>query len=49
MRFTTSDEIVTGLELIMDELGNEDLLRVFKNWKIRLNWVIDNNGEYYHT
>ena len=32
-RFTTSDEIVSGLELIMDELGNEDLLRSSKTRK----------------
>jgi hypothetical protein len=32
---------------IWNDLTFEDVQSVFREWKIRLNWVIENGGEYY--
>ena len=46
-QFTGSDVLLCRLRVLMDELDEEMLLRVYESWKVRLQWVVENNGEYY--
>ena len=46
-QFTGSDDILCRLRVLMEELNEETLLRVYENWKIRLLWVAENSGECY--
>jgi hypothetical protein len=45
--FNTVQDIRSQLREIWTRLTFEDVESVFLEWKIRLNWVIENGGEYY--
>jgi hypothetical protein len=45
--FHTVHDIRSQLTEIWTRLTFEDVQSVFLEWKIRLNWVIENGGEYY--
>jgi histone-lysine N-methyltransferase SETMAR len=45
--FHTVQDIRGWLTEIWNDLTFEDVQSVFLEWKIRLNWVIENGGEYY--
>jgi histone-lysine N-methyltransferase SETMAR len=47
--FSTSDGVLDKISELWREITKETLLTVFNNWKMRLNFVIMNNGEYYHN
>ena len=46
-RFTSSDEIVAEIREICERISKIELQRVYNTWVRRLEWVVENNGEYY--
>jgi histone-lysine N-methyltransferase SETMAR len=46
--FTSSFDIQTALAKVWNDLTFEEVARVFQEWRRRLEWVIENGGEYYH-
>jgi hypothetical protein len=46
-KFHTVQDIRGRLTQIWNGATFEDVQSVFLEWKIRLNWVIENDGEYY--
>jgi hypothetical protein len=44
--FHTDQDILGRLTKIWNGLTFEDVQSVFLQWQIRLNWVIENGGEY---
>jgi hypothetical protein len=45
--FRTVQDIPLRLAEIWNDLTFEDVQSVFREWQIRLNGVIENDGEYY--
>jgi hypothetical protein len=45
--FHTVQDLCRRLTEIWNDLTFEDIQSVFLEWKIRLNWVTENGGEYY--
>jgi hypothetical protein len=45
--FRTAQDILRCLTEIWNDLTFEDFRPVFHEWQIRLNWVMENHGEYY--
>jgi hypothetical protein len=44
----TRDELKAAIAQIFGEIGQDTLRAVFVGWIKRLEWVIENGGEYYH-
>jgi hypothetical protein len=44
--FRTVQDILCRLTEIGNDLTFEDVQSVFRGWKIHLNWVTENGGEY---
>jgi hypothetical protein len=49
MQFEDSAALLSNIQEIFENMENGVLIRVFEEWITRLMWVIDHNGEYYHT
>ena len=47
--FSDSEEALAKIYELWRTIPKETFLNVFRNWKMRLNYVIENNGEYYHN
>jgi transposase len=45
--FASREELVAGISEVLDEIRPETLPRVFEHWIERLEWISQNNGEYY--
>jgi hypothetical protein len=45
--FSTVQDILHRLTNIWNNLTFEDVQSAFREWQIRLNWVMENGGEYY--
>jgi hypothetical protein len=39
--------LLAGIREVLDEIPAETLERVFEHWMERLEWVSQNNGDYY--
>ena len=46
--FSNGMEVLDKIYELWSAIPKETFRRVFDNWKMRLNFVIKNNGEYYH-
>jgi hypothetical protein len=47
MEFSTEDQIVSAITTIWQDVTFDTLQSVFQEWIQQLNWVTENNGEYY--
>ena len=47
-QFDSREDLLEAIISILTDIPRDLLLKVFEEWKHRLNWVIANNGEYYH-
>jgi hypothetical protein len=47
MELSIEDEIVEAITIIWEGVTFDTLQSVFQEWIQRLNWVMENNGEYY--
>jgi transposase len=47
--FASPEELLAGISEVLDEIPPETLPRVFEHWIERLEWVSQNNGEYYRS
>jgi hypothetical protein len=47
MELSTEDQIVEPIATISRGVTFDRLQSMFQEWMQRLNWVIENNGEYY--
>jgi hypothetical protein len=45
--FASREELLAGISEVLHEIPPETLLRVFEHWIERLEWVSQNDGEYY--
>jgi hypothetical protein len=45
--FPAADSLLKALTNLFRGVTFEELQSVFYNWKRRLEWVIENNGEYF--
>jgi transposase len=46
--FSGPDDLISAIHQKFGEFTKDTLLRVYKNWAMRLQWVIEHDGEYYH-
>jgi hypothetical protein len=47
MTFSTREELLTGIHEVLADITAETLQGVFEHWMQRLEWVSQNNGDYY--
>jgi len=45
--FSSSEQVVSKVAEFCEEISQEMLSRVHEDWKVRLDWVIKHNGDYY--
>jgi hypothetical protein len=45
--FQSHDESLAGIVAVLGQIPIETLQRVFEHWMQRLEWVSQNNGDYY--
>jgi transposase len=45
--FASREELLAGIREVLDGISPGTLPRVFEHWMERLEWVSQNNGEYY--
>jgi hypothetical protein len=42
------DDLLTGIQEFLGEIHRSELELVFHHWIERVQWVLDNNGDYFH-
>jgi hypothetical protein len=45
--FQSADELLDALASVISNIPMDTLYRVFEHWMERLEWVSQNNGDYY--
>lgn len=46
-KISSPEELISEIDSFFSEVTFEELQKVYKEWIKRLEWVINNNGEYY--
>jgi histone-lysine N-methyltransferase SETMAR len=46
---TSENDLLSTIRAIFNEIPKETLTKVYREWMIRLSWVIQHNGQYYST
>jgi hypothetical protein len=42
------DDLLTGIQEFLSEIQTSEFELVFHHWIERVQWVLDNNGDYFH-
>ena len=45
----TLTEIQQATHTVLSSIADDEWIRVFREWKTRLLWIIEHNGDYYYT
>jgi hypothetical protein len=47
-QFPGQEDLLTGIQEFLSEIQRPELELVFHHWIERVQWVLDNNGDYFH-
>jgi hypothetical protein len=47
-QFPRPEDLLTGIQEFLREIQRSELELVFHHWIERIQWVLDNNGDYFH-
>jgi hypothetical protein len=47
-QFPGPDDFLTGIHELLSEIQRFELESVFHHWIERLQWMLDNDGDYFH-
>jgi hypothetical protein len=47
-QFPGQEDLLTGIQEFLSEIQRSELAFVFRHWIERVQWVLDNNGDYFH-
>jgi hypothetical protein len=47
-QFPGPDDLLTGIQEFLSEIQRSELELVFHHWTERVQWVLNNNRDYFH-